>query len=221
MLAGDRGGRRGRSRRAVRSAPGRSGLGRPAGKRPLNLPPGRVGADRRLDPQVPTTEGSPMSHPRTDGSTRRRPRPAVIIVAVLAGFAVAAASSIAGGKTFTLRTVKSVHVNNTGLAKMGVPVAKRVNTHEAVVVGPSGYAVYEFKGETTHNIICKKTSTTATNCWGFWPPVSVNSAKGISLQPGITGKLGTFHNHGMLQLTLNGHPLYNFVPDIMSGNKKA
>jgi predicted lipoprotein with Yx(FWY)xxD motif len=91
----------------------------------------------------------------------------------------AAGSSIAGGKSFTLRVVKNVHVDNTRLAKAGVPVEDMVNTHEAVVVGPSGYAVYTFKGETTRHIICKKTSSKATNCWGFWPPVSVNSAKGI------------------------------------------
>jgi predicted lipoprotein with Yx(FWY)xxD motif len=154
---------------------------------------------------------------------RRRLRPAVIIIVALAGFAVAAGSSIAGGKSFTLRAVKNVHVDNTALAKNGIPVTKKVNKHEAVVVGPTGYAVYTFKGETTHplHIICKKTSSKATNCWGFWPPVSVTSAKGISAQPGVKGKLGTFRNHGTLQLTLNGRPLYYFTPDLMSGNKRA
>jgi predicted lipoprotein with Yx(FWY)xxD motif len=97
---------------------------------------------------------------------------------------------------------------------------KAVNTHEAVAVGPSGYAVYTFQGETTHHIICKKTSNSNTNCWGFWPPVSVSSAKAISKQSGIKGKLGTFHNHGMLQLTLNGQPLYYFTPDIQAHNKR-
>jgi predicted lipoprotein with Yx(FWY)xxD motif len=96
-----------------------------------------------------------------------------------------------------------------------------VNIHEAVVVGPTGYAVYTFKGETTHHIICKKTTTKATNCWAFWPPVSVTSARGISAQPGIKGRPGTFRNHGMLQLTLNGQPVYYFMPDIMSGKKSA
>jgi predicted lipoprotein with Yx(FWY)xxD motif len=162
-----------------------------------------------------------MPRPNNFGRVRRRPRYLAVVIAALAGFGVAAASSIAGGKSFTLRVVKNVHVDNTGLAKAGVPVEDRVNTHEAVVVGPSGYALYTFKGETTRHIICKKTTRKATNCWGFWPPVSVNSAKDISAQPGVTGKLGTFHNHGTLQLTLGGKPLYYFTPDIMSGKKRA
>ena len=152
---------------------------------------------------------------------RRRPRTAVIVIAALAGFAMAATSSIAGSKSFTLRVVRNVHVSNTKLANMGIPVQHKVNKHESVVVGPTGYAVYTFLGETTHHLICKKTNSAATNCWAFWPPVSVNSAKGISKQSGIKGKLGTFHNHGTLQLTLNGRPLYYFTPDIMSGKKNA
>jgi predicted lipoprotein with Yx(FWY)xxD motif len=96
---------------------------------------------------------------------------------------------------------------------------RSVNKHESIAVGPSGYAVYTFQGETTHHIICHKTGSQSTNCWGFWPPVSVKSAKGISAQTGIKGKLGTFHNHGTLQLTLNGQPLYYFSPDLMSGHK--
>jgi predicted lipoprotein with Yx(FWY)xxD motif len=151
----------------------------------------------------------------------RRSAPAVIVIAALAVLAVAGASSIAGAKSFTLRVVKNVHVDNTGLAKAGISVQGKVNKHEAVVVGPSGYALYTFKGETTHHIICKKTNSKASNCWAFWPPASVNSAKGLSAQPGVTGKLGTFRNHGLLQLTLNGRPLYYFTPDLTSGKKSA
>ena len=55
---------------------------------------------------------------------------------------------------------------------------------------------------------------------GVWPPVTVTSTKGLRAQSGIKGKLGTFRNHGMRQLTLGGQPLYYFTPDIKSGNKK-
>jgi predicted lipoprotein with Yx(FWY)xxD motif len=68
-------------------------------------------------------------------------------------------------------------------------------------------------------MICKKTSNPKTNCWAFWPPISPSSGGAVSKQSGIPGKLGTFRNHGTLQLTLNGQPLYYFTPDIMSGNK--
>jgi predicted lipoprotein with Yx(FWY)xxD motif len=94
-----------------------------------------------------------------------------------------------------------------------------VNTHEAVAVGPSGYAVYTFEHETTHHLICKKTNSKATNCWAFWPPVSPSGSGAVTKPSGITGKLGTFKNHGVTQLTLNGQPLYYFTPDLMAKNK--
>ncbi|HEY2173490.1 MAG TPA: hypothetical protein VGH85_06710 [Mycobacteriales bacterium] len=91
-----------------------------------------------------------------------------------------------------------------------------MDTTESVAVGPSGYPVYTFQGETTQHIICEKTARTKTNCWGFWPPVSVSSSNGINKQAGIGGELGTFSNHGVVQLTLNGQPLYYFTPDLAS-----
>jgi predicted lipoprotein with Yx(FWY)xxD motif len=130
---------------------------------------------------------------------------------------VAVGAAIAVASTATLRVAKNVHVTNTPTAMFRV---KAVNAHEAVAVGPTGYAVYTFQGETTHHLICKKTGSAATNCWAFWPPVSPPSAKGISKQAGISGKLGTFRNHGTLQLTLNGQPLYYFTPDLQSGDKR-
>lgn len=156
-----------------------------------------------------------MPNPNTR-HTRRAPRAAMLMAAAVAGAAVAAIAAVASASSFTLKVHKNVHVTNTPTKSFRV---KPVDKHEAVAAGPSGYAVYTFQGETTRHIICKKTSNANTNCWGFWPPVSVSSAKGISKQSGIKGKLGTFRNHGTLQLTLNGQPLYYFTPDIESGNK--
>jgi predicted lipoprotein with Yx(FWY)xxD motif len=136
---------------------------------------------------------------------------------VIAGLAVVVVAGLAVAKSFTLKVTKNVHVTNTPTKSFRV---KAVNVHESVAVGPTGFAVYTFQGETTHHLICKKTSDASTNCWAFWPPVSVKSAKGISAQTGIKGKLGTFMNHGTRQLTLGGKPLYYFTPDIQGGNKK-
>ena len=136
---------------------------------------------------------------------------------VIAGLVVVAVAGLAVAKSFTLKVSKNVHVTNTPTKAFAV---KPVNTHESIAVGPTGYAVYTFQGETTHHLICKKTTSASTNCWAFWPPVSVKSGKGLSAQKGITGKLGTFMNHGTRQLTLGGKPLYYFTPDIMGGNKK-
>ncbi|HTX32009.1 MAG TPA: hypothetical protein VMD09_11515 [Solirubrobacteraceae bacterium] len=124
---------------------------------------------------------------------------------------------MASASAFTLRVEKNVHVTNTPTKAFRV---KAVDTHEAVAVGPSGFAVYTFQGETTHHLICHKTSNSSTNCFAFWPPVSPASAKAISKQSGITGRLGTFRHQGTLQLTLDGQPLYYFTPDLEGHNKR-
>ena len=154
-----------------------------------------------------------MPHPLDRPLLRRAP----LLILGLALLAVAAFAAVAVAKSFTLRVSKNVHVTNTPTKAFRV---KAVDAHESVAVGPSGFPVYTFQNETTHHLICKKTTSAATNCWAFWPPVSVSSAKGISAQTGIKGKLGTFKNHGVLQVTLAGQPLYYFTPDIQSGNKK-
>ncbi|HUA47791.1 MAG TPA: hypothetical protein VMA77_21310 [Solirubrobacteraceae bacterium] len=152
-----------------------------------------------------------MSSRLVRAGARHPHRSAAVLLAGLAAVAALAVASMAIAKSFTLRVASDVHVTNAATAKFAV---KPVNTHESVAVGPSGYAVYTFQGETTHHLICKE----STGCWAAWPPVSPSSAS-VSEQSGISGKLGTFTNHGMRQLTLNGQPLYYFTPDIMSGNK--
>ena len=146
-----------------------------------------------------------------------RKGPRLTAALVIAGLAVVAVAGLAVAKSFTLRVSRNVHVTNDPTKSFRV---KAVNVHEAVAVGPSGFAVYTFQGETTHHLICKKTNNAGTNCWAFWPPVSVQSAKGLSKQTGIKGKLGTFKNHGLRQVTLGGKPLYYFQPDLNSHNKK-
>jgi|SRR2546423_109898 len=106
-----------------------------------------------------------------------------------------------------------VHVTNAPTKAFRV---KPVDTTESVAVGPTGYPVYTFQGETTDHVVCQKTAIAKTNCWAFWPPVSVGSSDLIGKQSGIGGRLGTFSNHGVLQLTLNGQPLYYFTPDLTS-----
>jgi predicted lipoprotein with Yx(FWY)xxD motif len=124
------------------------------------------------------------------------------------------ASGQSGGSA-TVSIGTGVHVTNTPTKAFR---ATPVDTTESVALGPTGYPVYTFQGETTHHLVCQKTASAKTNCWGFWPPASVSSSNGISKQSGISGELGTFNNHGVLQLTLNGQPLYYFAPDLASKN---
>jgi predicted lipoprotein with Yx(FWY)xxD motif len=142
----------------------------------------------------------------------------VIVLIAVVGAAVLAAAAIASASSPTLTVRKNVHVTNTPTKAFRV---KAVDRHEAVAVGPSGFAIYTFQGETTNHIICKKTSSAKTNCWAFWPPVSVSPGQSISKAAGISGRLGSFRNHGVRQLTLNGQPLYYFTPDLKSRNKSV
>ena len=140
----------------------------------------------------------------------------LILVTGVVGLAVLGLAGLAIAQSFTLKVQKNVHVTNAPTAQFAV---KPVDTHEAVAVGPSGFPVYTFQGETTHHIICKKTGSASTDCWAFWPPVTVSSPGSATKASGIKGKIGTFKNHGMNQVTLNGKPLYFFTPDLMSHNK--
>jgi predicted lipoprotein with Yx(FWY)xxD motif len=119
------------------------------------------------------------------------------------------------GATTTVSIGTGVHVTNTPTKAFRV---KPVDTTESVALGPQGYPVYTFQGEDTRHIICRKTANAKTNCWAFWPPVKVSSSNGVSKQSGIGDTLSTFSNHGVLQLTLNGQPLYYFSPDLASKN---
>src|SRR3954447_20545590 len=86
-------------------------------------------------------------------------------------------SSASARTTVSIRT--GVHVTNTPTKAFRV---KPVDTTESVAIGPAGYPVYTFHGESSQHIICQKTASTKTNCWAFWPPVSVTSTNGISKQ---------------------------------------
>lgn len=157
-----------------------------------------------------------MPHPHSHARVRRPLWAAATSAAVVAGAATAVVVGTAVASSFTLHVAKNVHVTNAPTMSFAV---RPVNKHESVAVGPSGFPVYTFQGETTHHLICHKTSNQNTNCWAFWPPVSPSSSH-VSKPSGIRGTLGTFFNHGTRQLTLNGQPLYYFAPDIGSGNKR-
>src|SRR5690349_1274212 len=75
------------------------------------------------------------------------------------------ASSPTAAPTVSIGT--GVHVTNMLTKAFRV---KPVDTTESVAVGPTGYPVYTFQGETTQHIICEKTASAKSNCWGFWPP---------------------------------------------------
>jgi predicted lipoprotein with Yx(FWY)xxD motif len=127
---------------------------------------------------------------------RRRP---ILLIAALAGFSVPVVAGIAGAKTFTLELAKGAKVTDqSGTTKT-----------EKIAVTPRGFAVYWLSGDSAAHPKC----TSSNGCFSFWPPVKERSARGLSKAPGIAGKLGTWRHDGFTQLTLSGHPLYNFSGD--------
>ncbi|HTU96232.1 MAG TPA: hypothetical protein VMF14_10370 [Solirubrobacteraceae bacterium] len=123
-----------------------------------------------------------------------------IVIAALAGLASAAMVGLAVAKTLTLQVAKGASVTNS----------ETMSTQtEAIVVNTKGRAVYTLSGDTTKHPKCTK----ANGCFGFWPPVTVTSPKGLTKAAGVPGKLGVFKRNGIRQVTLGGHPLYTFSED--------
>jgi predicted lipoprotein with Yx(FWY)xxD motif len=130
----------------------------------------------------------------------RGPRSLATLAAGTAGVALALLAGMAVARTFTLQVAKNATVRNpmTGVTK-----------HENIVVDARRRAVYTLSGDSKSHPKCTK----ANHCFIFWPPVKVSSARKLSKAPGIKGKLGVWHRNGFNQVTLGGHPLYEYSGD--------
>lgn len=85
---------------------------------------------------------------------------------------------------------------------------------ERVLVNAKGRTLYVLTPETSRHLLC-----TSSECLKFWPPLTVPS-RGTKLVrgAGVHGTLGILkRKNGMLQVTLNGLPLYRFAEDHASG----
>jgi predicted lipoprotein with Yx(FWY)xxD motif len=129
----------------------------------------------------------------------RLKRATVALTVAGAGFAAAGVATIAAAKTFTL---------NVGSHAKVVSASGRT-TRENIIVNGRGSAVYWLSGDSKRHPECTK----ANGCFGFWPPVTVASAHKLSKAPGVKGQLTTWRRNDLLQVVLNGHPLYTFAND--------
>jgi predicted lipoprotein with Yx(FWY)xxD motif len=85
---------------------------------------------------------------------------------------------------------------------------------ERVLVNAKGRTLYVLTPETSRHLLC-----TSSECLKFWPPLTVPS-RGTKLVrgAGVHGRLGILQRkNGVLQVTLNGLPLYRFAEDRASG----
>jgi predicted lipoprotein with Yx(FWY)xxD motif len=125
---------------------------------------------------------------------------AIAMIIAAAGFGLAGLVAVAATKTFTLQAAKNASVTN----QAGVTV------HENVLVTSGGFAVYTLSGDSRQHPKCKS----GNGCFRFWPPVTVASARKLTKAPSVKGKLGVWHRGRLLQVTLDGHPLYRFASDV-------
>jgi predicted lipoprotein with Yx(FWY)xxD motif len=101
-----------------------------------------------------------------------------------------------------------------GSTSVRVGAASNTELGEQVLVNSQGRTLYVLTPETVKHLLCK-----SSGCLRFWPPLTVPSSKTkLEAASGVHGRLGILHrSNGMLQVTLNGMPLYRFSEDHASG----
>jgi predicted lipoprotein with Yx(FWY)xxD motif len=119
---------------------------------------------------------------------------ALVTVAVVAMFAAMALASSSAAPT--------------------VGSATNAKFTEKIVVDAHGRTLYALSPETTHHLLCK-----SSECLKFWPPLAVPSSKTtLKAGPGVHGHLGILRrSNGVLQVTLDGLPLYRYSGDHAKG----
>jgi predicted lipoprotein with Yx(FWY)xxD motif len=123
----------------------------------------------------------------------------------LSGRRLATAGGVAMLALAALIAVMAIGANAAS-PTIGAKTVKVGSKSEPIAVNSKGAAVYILTGDSPKHMECTKANT----CFKFWPPVTVTGKPTIS---GLKGKLGTFKNSGVTQVTLNGHPLYTFFED--------
>lgn len=124
-----------------------------------------------------------------------RPRRRGVLLIVTAAFAAVLAATLVA----------------MALASSSVTVVSSANTKLGkVVVDAKGRTLYVLSPETTRHLLCK-----SRECFRFWPPLTVSSGKAkLSAGGGVHGSLGLLNRgKGVLQVTLNGEPLYYYAGD--------
>lgn len=144
-----------------------------------------------------------MPRPLQRARLRRGLRAIAVLIAGVLGFAVSAMVGVAIAKSLTL------HVATATVTDTGTGVSKT----EPIVVSSRGFALYTLSGDSKKHPKCTK----ANGCFEFWPPLKVSSAKKLSKQAGIKGKLSVWKRDGFKQVLLAGHPLYMFSGDSHKG----
>jgi predicted lipoprotein with Yx(FWY)xxD motif len=133
---------------------------------------------------------------KTAGPQRKRILQASLAAAVIALGAFFAAMAFASSSAVTIDSASNAKLD------------------QQVLVNAQGRTLYVLTPETAKHLLCK-----SSECLEFWPPLTVASrSTKLKLAAGVHGRLGILRrSNGMLQVTLNGLPLYRFAADHASG----
>jgi predicted lipoprotein with Yx(FWY)xxD motif len=129
---------------------------------------------------------------------------------VALGAAVLLVGACAGKSTATGSTAGSTA---TTKAPAAASVVLRASSLGAIVVDASGKTLYRFD----HDTAGSGTSACTGSCASTWSPARVSGPP--TAGAGVAGILAVItRGDGTMQLTLDGHPLYNFSGDLAAGD---
>jgi predicted lipoprotein with Yx(FWY)xxD motif len=133
---------------------------------------------------------------KTAGPQRKRILQASLAAAVIALGAFFAAMAFASSSAVTIDSASNAKLD------------------QQVLVNTQGRTLYALTPETAKHLLCK-----TSECLELWPPLTVASrSTKLKLAAGVHGRLGILRrSNGMLQVTINGLPLYRFAEDRASG----
>jgi predicted lipoprotein with Yx(FWY)xxD motif len=135
--------------------------------------------------------------------------------ALLVGaLALAACNASGGAGSATASASASVAASATADARVVIKVAS--TPAGQALVGPDGKTLYFFTKDTTAG----KSSCNA-DCASNWPPLELGGS--AKAGDGVTASmLGTItRDDGSMQVTYNGHPLYNYAGDAAPGQSNG
>ncbi len=138
----------------------------------------------------------------------QRTRPFLLASTVL--FLAACGSASASGSSATTTAAAAQSSQSAGsTAGTGSLDLVTTSKYGKVLGSSTGSVYYMFSPDT------KTTSACSGGCVAAWPPVAATSATGSGVQSGLLGFIT--RTDGTKQLSYNGHPLYTFAGDTVSG----
>lgn len=129
------------------------------------------------------------------------------VTATLASVAIGAIAVAASTGSAAAREASAAHHRSTSAVLNVAKVKVGGKGSQSLLVSASGMPVYALSGDSQAHPKCD-----ATDCLSVWPALITATAKPMAGK-GVAGKLGVWRHNHVIQVTLNGHPLYTYSYD--------